>query len=317
MANYTNRRQILAATGALAMTPVLPATAASPLKVTNPDTSHRPFHYCLNTSTIRGQKLSLPEQIDVAAKAGYDAVEPWLGDIQQYADQGNSLTGLKFKIADVGLTVESAIGFARWIVDDSSARRQGLRDAERDMELVKALGGERIAAPPVGATGPMDLDVIAERYRALLEVGEKVGVVPELELWGHSPAINRLSQLSYIAIAAGKRETCLLPDIYHIYKGGSDFDGLRLIAGSRIAVFHMNDYPKDLPREMIGDEHRVYPGDGVAPLPQVVRDLHETGFRGAFSLELFNRKYWQRDPLDVAKTGLQKMRAVVRAALDG
>ena len=30
------------------------------------------------------------------------------------------------------------------------------------------------------------------------------------------------------------------------------------------------------------------------------------------SLELFNRAYWEEDPLQVAKTGLDKMKALVR-----
>jgi len=29
------------------------------------------------------------------------------------------------------------------------------------------------------------------------------------------------------------------------------------------------------------------------------------------SLELFNRDYWQKDPLSVAETGLSKMKALV------
>lgn len=314
MANGIDRRQVLLTAGALALSPLVKAKAETP-PTKKRESSGEPFRYCLNTSTIRGQKLSLPEQIDLAAKAGYDGIEPWLGDIQTYADQGGSLADLKQEIADQGLTIESAIGFARWIVDDNAERRQGLRDAERDMQLVKGIGGSRIAAPPVGATGPMELDLIAERYRALLEVGEKAGVAPQLELWGHSPAIHNLSQLAYIAIAAGKPKTYVLPDVYHIYKGGSDFDGLRMIAGPRIAVFHMNDYPAVPPRDTVSDQDRIYPGDGVAPLGQIIRDLHETGFRGAFSLELFNPIYWKQDPLQVAQTGLQKMRAAVQAAL--
>ena len=45
--------------------------------------------------------------------------------------------------------------------------------------------------------------------------------------------------------------------------------------------------------------------------------LHQAGFRGVLSLELFNREYWEQDPLEVAKTGLRKTReAVLRAQLD-
>lgn len=307
--NTINRREALAISGLAAGSLCLPKTSRAE------DTAARDrrpkFRYCLNTSTIAGQKLSLVEQVEIAAKAGYDGIEPWIRDLQAHAALGNSLDDVGKQIADAGLNIKSAIGFARWIVDDNDERAQGLRDAERDMRLVKSLGGTRIAAPPVGATGPMDLDLIAERYHALLEVGAKVGVVPQLELWGHSPALHKLGQLVYIATEASHRDAAMLPDVYHIYKGGSDFAGLRTIEGRRINVFHMNDYPADPPREKVADRDRVYPGDGVAPLPQIVRDLANNGFTGAFSLELFNPDYWEQDALEVAKTGLRKMREVV------
>ncbi len=35
------------------------------------------------------------------------------------------------------------------------------------------------------------------------------------------------------------------------------------------------------------------------------------------SLELFNRKYWSEDPLQVARTGLEKMKAIVQASQGG
>ena len=40
------------------------------------------FRYCLNTSTLRGQKLTLAEIVEIAAKAGYQAIEPWIEEIQ-------------------------------------------------------------------------------------------------------------------------------------------------------------------------------------------------------------------------------------------
>ncbi|HEX6986913.1 MAG TPA: sugar phosphate isomerase/epimerase, partial [Planctomycetaceae bacterium] len=40
--------------------------------------------YCLNTSTVRGQKLDLPALVDLAAAAGYDGIEPWINEITAY-----------------------------------------------------------------------------------------------------------------------------------------------------------------------------------------------------------------------------------------
>src|SRR5205823_5569035 len=106
-----------------------------------------------------------------------------------------------------------------------------------------------------------------------------------------------------------------LADVYHLYKGGSGFEGVRLLSGEALHVLHFNDYPAEPPRAAITDAQRVYPGDGVAPLGKLVRDLQRIGFRGVLSLELFNRDYWKQDARTVARTGLEKMRAVVRAAL--
>ena len=315
-----NRRNLIltagAAAGALAplsarslLTSPAAAAPAEPAKV--------PVRFCLNMSTIRGQDLSVIEQIAVAASAGYDAIEPWIGDLRSYVEQGGSVDDLRKRIADAGLTVDSAIGFAKWIVSDPQQRSEGLEEARRDMDLIASIGGSRIAAPPIGAApdDPIELPAMADRYRTLLEVGQQVGVVPMLELWGFSPAISRLSQVAYVATGAEHLHACVLLDFYHIYKGGSDFAALEMIEASRMPVFHLNDYPADPPRETIADKHRVFPGDGVCPLPQIIARLLAHGFAGTFSLELFNPSYWQRDAREVAVEGLQKSRQVVAQAV--
>jgi sugar phosphate isomerase/epimerase len=104
----------------------------------------------------------------------------------------------------------------------------------------------------------------------------------------------------------------VLPDVYHLYKGGSDFAGLGLLSARAIGIFHVNDYPK-IDRAKINDADRVYPGDGIAPLKEVFAALRAMGYRGFVSLELFNREYWKQDPHTVAKTGLEKMKAVAAA----
>ncbi len=276
--------------------------------------------YCLNTGTILGHELSLAEQIDLAAKAGYDGIEPWTRDIRKYKDEGGSLRDLGKRIGDHGLRVESAIGFARWIVDDEDERRNGLEDARRDMELVAALGGTRIAAPPAGASGQdspkLDLFVIAERYRALLDTGQKIGVTPQVEVWGPSKNLSRLGEAVFVAVESGHPDACVLPDVYHIYRGGSGFAGLGVISGTALHCFHVNDYPTDRPRETLNDADRVYPGDGNAPLTEILQTLRRTGFQGALSLELFNRDYWKRPAEEVARTGLAKMKSAVAHAVD-
>jgi len=45
----------------------------------------------LNTSTIRGHALSVPEQIDLTKAGGFDGVELWVKDLDRYSEQGGSL----------------------------------------------------------------------------------------------------------------------------------------------------------------------------------------------------------------------------------
>ena len=184
------------------------------------------------------------------------------------------------------------------------------------MEVVRAIGGRRITAPPAGAAKQAGLDLLAaaRRYRDLLDLGRRMDVTPQLELWGSSKFLSRLGELAFVAVESGRAEACLLPDVFHIYKGGSDFAGLRLIHGGAIHVLHLNDYPADPPRHAISDSHRLYPGNGVAPLSEILHTVREAGFRGVLSLELFNPDYWRDKALHVARTGLEKMRAAVQQA---
>ncbi len=278
-----------------------------------------PFGYSLNTSTIRGAALPLDQELQIAAAASFQAVEPWIEEIENYVKAGGTLRDLRRQIEDLGLTVAGAVGFAEWIVPDERQRAAGLERMKRDMDLVAALGGRHIAAPAIGAHlaehHKPALDEIAERYRAILELGEKTGVTPLLELWGFSKTLSRLSEVIYVATECAHPNACLLLDSYHLYKGGSDFGGLRLLNGGSLPVFHINDYPATPPRAEIDDADRVYPGDGVAPLGELFRTLHAIGFRGYLSVELFNPGYWKLPAEAVAEQAIAKTRAAVRRAL--
>ena len=270
------------------------------------------FRFCLNTATIRGQKLGVGREAEIAAEAGYSGLEPWIGDLEKYRDAGGSLPDLKRKLADAGLTVESAIGFADWISDDPAKRAAGLEQARRDMALVRSVGGSRIAAPPVGGRTEKiaDLDAVAERYAALCDVGADAGVVPQLEVWGFAATLSKLGEAVYVAAEAGRPNAALLLDAYHLHRGGSGFGGMHLLGPGAMGVFHLNDYPADPPAAQLNDKDRVMPGDGAAPLGALFETFREIGFSGVLSLELFNPALWARDPLAVAQEGLAKMKAV-------
>ena len=290
------------------------ALAAAPLRAAPTPAPDRGFRYALNTGTLRGYKLPLAAQIDLTADAGYAGIEPWTTDLTKAAESAGALRDLAKRCADRGLAVISAIGFAAWAVEDDAARAKGLEQMRRDMDLVAQLGGTHIAASPAGVNQPgtrLDLDRAAERYRAVLELGRAQGVIPQLEFWGASANLNRLDQCLYVAARAGHPDACVLADAFHMYKGGTEASALRLLGRSAAYSFHMNDYPAQPPREAAKDSDRVWPGDGIAPLTEMLAAFVANRAEVWLSVELFNAGYWTRPAAETARTGLAKMQTAV------
>lgn len=266
------------------------------------------FRFCLNTSTISGNNPGIEEYVRIAGEAGYDGIEVWVRDVKAYLEQGGSAESLGRKIIEAGLQVEDAIGFAPWLAKGE----EGLVQMKEEMEMLAAIGCKRIAAPPAGLPDEeLDLFYAGKRYKEILDLGRETGVMPQLEFWGASSAMWHLGQVLMVAAVANDADARILPDIFHLFRGGSGFEGLKMLNGNLIEIFHMNDYPAEPSAELQKDADRVYPGDGVAPVKQILRDLAAMGGEKVLSLELFNRGYWKQDPLKVAKTGLEKMKRLV------
>ena len=306
-----SRRNFLKCLGAASASMLIPVNAYSSGSTTKNTAAN--VRYCLNTSTLRGQKLDLHQVIEITAKAGYEGIELWVDDVKKYINDGKSLASLKKHLDDSRLTVENAIGFAQWIVDDDKVRKAAFVQMEEEMKMMSELGCRRIAAPPSGATTGkiLDLTKVAQRYRELVELGVKTGVLPQLEIWGASKNLSRLGQVLSVVADASHPKARILADVYHMYRGGSGFDGLHMMNGTACEIFHMNDYPATPEREKMTDGDRVFPGDGIAPLKQIIECLLSAGGTKTFSLELFNTEYWKRDALEVAKEGLYKMKKIL------
>ncbi len=315
----SRREMLTSATAALiaAGAPALASDGQAPRSAaTRTRPANEPFGYCLNTSTIRGNNLDFPGVIAAAAKAGFHALEPWIMELDRYTSSGGTLKDLGKRIADAGLTVENAIAFNAFLDDDDARRAASMEKLKADMDKVAQIGGKRIAVPPGNnRAAAVSLDNAARYYRDALEMGEKMGVQPLLELWGTHPVLGPLSHGIYVTVAAGRPDASLLLDVFHLYKSGTPFTAFTQINGASLHVMHLNDYPQASDPSTLNDSNRIYPGDGVAPLREIFRDLRDSGFRGYFSLELFNKEYWGKSADDNLKTAMEKIRATVRAAL--
>ena len=265
------------------------------------------FKFGLNTSTIRPSGLM--DKIKIAASAGYEAIELWNDDLTAYEEDGGSLADVKSALEDHGLTVPTVIALHGWLNTTGDEHVQAIEETKHRMNQAIAIGSQRIVASP-----PMekaDLDLGGKNYRELLEIGRELGISPAMEFLGFVQGINQVKDAWKIIENADHPDSTIVLDPFHIFRGGGDTEDMREIPAEKIAVFHFNDAPASPARKLQTDADRVYPGEGILDLRQMISILRSSGYNGVISLELFNPIYWKQDPLEVAKIGLDKMKSVV------
>jgi sugar phosphate isomerase/epimerase len=267
------------------------------------------FVYCLNTSTIRPTPLL--DKIRIAGAAGYRAIEPWNDEIDDYLKSGGTLHDLRSALKDAGLQVVSVIALHGWILAQGEGLQRVREDCIRRMDQAAALGSPSIVASPPREV--VDLHQAITRFTELLELGRRAGVAPAMEFLGFVEGIKTLAQARAIAEGAGGREAKIVADVFHMIRGGGSIYDLLTIDGGALACFHINDVPATPDPLTQTDADRVMIGDGIADLRRVVANLRTIGYRGPISLELFNRGLWGRDPVEVVRTGLDRLRQLVES----
>jgi len=276
------------------------------------DAPSSPWPLCLNTSTIRPTPLR--DKIRIAAETGWDAIELWMNDLEKFESAGGSLKELGEEIKSLGLFVPNVIGLWNCMPDTRKAFDDSLKETRNRMRIAAAVGSKHVAAIPAPDRAPFDLAWATECYKELLKIGrEEYGIVVAMEFVGFFKGVHRLGQAALVALDADDEDARLVTDTFHLFRGGSGFNGLTHLQGDFIAVFHWNDVPANTPCEEMKDQDRILPGDGMLPLSDVLKDLLKIGYRGPLSLELFKRDLWKKDPKEVSALGLRKMRECVQA----
>lgn len=97
----------------------------------------------------------------------------------------------------------------------------------------------------------------------------------------------------------------LMLDVWHVWREPAIAERIAQLDGSRIFGVHVGDWPKQEPRHYAD---RVLPGDGAIDLPAIFGAIHQSGYRGAYCLELFSLEtfadsLWRQDAADVVRRG--------------
>ncbi len=265
-----------------------------------------PWPILMNSATIRPTPLK--DQIRFVDEAGFDGIEPWMDALEKYDAEGGSVKDLGKEIKDRGLRIANVIGLWDGMPEGDDAFAASLPLSRNRMRLCADLGSPYVAALPLPDRENFNIQDAAKRYAELVKIGrEEFGIQPIMEFVSVFKGVTRLGQAAAIALDADTPHAYVLPDTFHMWKGGGGFAGISRLQGDFIADFHWNDVPPGITPGDANDGTRIMPGDGILPLTQCLKDLKAIGYNRGLSLEIFNKDVYAMNPKDACELGLRKM----------
>jgi 2-keto-myo-inositol isomerase len=194
------------------------------------------------------------------------------------------------------------------VFGDEGSRRRNHDLHLENARLLDALGGGVLV---VGTDGPPSPSVVAlEAIGRILhhladDLPETVSLAVEFN-W--SPIVRSLRSAHLVVRAADHPRVGILFDPAHFHCTPTRLEDLSAEIVPHILHVHMNDM-RDKPGDLSDcNADRLLPGEGILPLGEMVDRLERFGYRGHFSLELFNRDIWNLPAQEAASLGHAAMR---------
>jgi 2-keto-myo-inositol isomerase len=263
-------------------------------------------------------RATLLEDIEHAEAAGFDLLEIWAPKLRAYLKR-HSLTELRREFAGRRIRPLSINSIER--ITFCPNYRETRRVEEELDELgaaAHALGCPYLVVTPSFLTKPVPRAAVIKetvsRLRALSEQARNCPVSLAFEFLGLAHcSVNTLDLAWEIVAQVHRKNVGLVLDTFHFFAGGSELKSILKLNRKKLFILEFNDAPaRPAPGKLL-DRHRLYPGDGVIPLKQILARLDRIGYHRLASLELANPGYWRQPPARVTKTAMQKCKQAIGA----
>ncbi len=234
------------------------------------------------------------------ARAGVRAVEPDLGKVREFAEKESPRMARQL-LDDLGLKAVSCSN--QLFLEESGPRRAAaVEDLKWKVELAEVIGADRMVIPSAASEPHTreDYEQVIANLREAADIAQPHKVALMVEHTRLSTLINNLRTALMVVRKADHPNLKVMLDTFHFWSGMSKFEDLDLLRDGELHHLHFEDVPGEPPLEMFGQQSRVFPGEGIAPLRRIVEVLKRKGYRGPASLELFNPKVQATDPHIVA-----------------
>ncbi|WP_265520453.1 sugar phosphate isomerase/epimerase family protein [Oerskovia flava] len=287
----------------------------------------------LNTATIK--RSTLPEAVEIAAEAGYDAVGLWRDRVQE-----TGATVAAKIVAEAGLRVSSLCRGGFLTAADDAGIAAALDDNRRAVEEAATVGTSELVfvvgglpansspgAGPRHDAGAADRDLVAARSRVAdriadlapfaAEHGVRIVLEPLHPIFAADRAvISTLGQALDLAAPHPADVVGVVVDTYHVW-WDPQLETMIARAGAegRIASYQVCDWILPLAADPLLS--RGYVGDGYVDFPTITRWVSDAGYTGDIETEIFHQEIWDTDPRTVAATVADRYARYVLPSLPG
>ncbi|GAB7193260.1 sugar phosphate isomerase/epimerase and 4-hydroxyphenylpyruvate domain-containing protein [Kineococcus sp. NUM-3379] len=254
---------------------------------------------------------TLERKLHAAAGAGFDAVEIFDADLLACPW---TPAEVRARAADLGLAIalHQPVRDLEAVPPEVFARN--LRRAEQKLDVAAALGAPTVLVCSSTAPDALDDDdLAAEQLAAVADLAAARGLrlAYEALAWGRHVSDYRHS--ADVVRRAGHPALGICLDSFHILSRGDDPSGIRDLPGDLIAFVQLADAPlMRLDVLQWSRRYRCFPGQGGFDLVGFAGHLQAAGYRGPWSLEVFNDVFRAVDPHRTARDAQRSLRHLLQ-----
>jgi sugar phosphate isomerase/epimerase len=265
-----------------------------------------------NTVTMGG---TLGHKLDCMKAAGFSGVELWARDLIAHPGGVEAAADV---VKASGLRVTDFQPLRDFECAPDAMRAHRLEMAREQLRQMALVGADLLLV--CSTTSPLAIDDperAAEDLRTLATLATPLGIriCYEALSWGRH--VNRWHQAWDIVRRCDRANVGLNLDSFHMSVHGDDTpDTLARLAEvpvEKIFLVQLADYffeYSDRPADMIelARHQRLFPGEGLHDVRDLVQLLEDRGYRGNYTFEVFNDDYVNSDPMVVAQRGMKSAR---------
>ena len=248
---------------------------------------------------------TLPEKLHAIAAAGYQGVEIFENDLLYYTGTPAEIRQLA---ADLGLKITLFQPFRDFEGASRAQFAANMARARRKFALMRELGCETLllcSNVQPDCSGDSELQVADLRALATLAEEEGIAIGYEALAWGTH--VNRWQQ-AWERVRRDSPALGLVLDSFHILARGDTLDALPSVPVEKITFVQLADAPYMKMDLLEWSRHfRCFPGQGELPLEAFAEQITRCGYRGPWSLEIFNDGFRASPNGATAKDGYRSL----------